>query len=133
MTVQEEWKPIQGYEGLYAVSNLGNVKSLERYKMNRSKQKMVQEKILKPFVAGSGYLTVKLSKNGVSKNFKIHILVAMAFCENKKEYKEINHIDENKHNNNANNLEWCDRKYNCNYGNRNRKIAEYNLGRKKVS
>lgn len=133
MTVQEEWKPIQGYEGLYAVSNLGNVKSLERYKMNRSKQKLVQEKILKPFVAGSGYLTVKLSKDGVSKNFKIHILVAMAFCKNEKGYKEINHIDENKHNNNSNNLEWCDRKYNCNYGSRNRKIARYRLGRKKVS
>ena len=65
-----------------------------------------------------GYIVVGLSKNGKQKNYKVHRLVAIAFISNPNNYVEINHIDENKHNNNVDNLEWCTRKYNCNYGER---------------
>lgn len=99
----EIWKPVTTYEGLYEVSNKGFVRSIKT-------QKIIIPR--KP----RGYLQVGLSKNGIRKGFYIHRLVALAFIENKNKYKEINHIDENKCNNDVSNLEWCSRKYNCNYG-----------------
>ena len=107
--MEEIWKDIEGYEDLYQVSNLGNVKSLN-YKGIR------REKILKPYKNRNGYLLVSLCKNSVIKHFTIHRLVADAFIENRNNYGDINHIDECKTNNNVNNLEWCTRKYNINYG-----------------
>ena len=100
--MQEEiWKEVKGYEGLYWVSNLGRVKS--------------KRKILKPI--NGEYLHVGLSKNGIQKTLYVHRLVAEAFIENAYNYTHINHIDENKYNNNIDNLEWCTNKYNINYGN----------------
>lgn len=98
--MKEIWKDIKGYEGKYQVSNLGNVKSLERFdKYNR----YVKEKILIPRKHTGGYLRVGLSR----KDFYIHRLVAEAFIPNLKNKKYINHIDGDKTNNNINNLEWC--------------------------
>ena len=126
----EQWKPIKGYEGLYEVSSLGKIKSLSRWKQNHSKLNYVEEKILKPGFNGK-YHHVFLSKNGKSKTYLIHKLVAIHFIPNPNNLPQINHIDENKLNNNVNNLEWCTQKYNCNYGKRNdclrKRIGQYDL------
>jgi hypothetical protein len=104
----EQWRNIKDYEGLYQVSNEGRVKSLN---YNKTKK----EKILKCGKA-SGYLQVQLCKNGKRIWKYVHRLVAEAFLENPNHYKEVNHKDECKENNHVENLEWCDRSYNINYG-----------------
>ena len=114
--MEEVWKDIEEYEGLYQVSNLGRVKSLN---YNNTKK----EKIIKT-LNNRGYLKVILCKNNECKNFLIHRLVANAFIENPNNYNEINHIDECKTNNIVNNLEWCNRKYNINYGSGNKRRGE---------
>lgn len=106
----EIWKNIAGYESLYQVSNLGRVKSLGNDRTRK-------EKILKPGKNKLGYLKVVLCKEGKMKTITVHRLVAAAFVQNDSLFNnEINHIDENKENNCASNLEWCDRQYNANYG-----------------
>lgn len=103
--IGEIWKSIPGYEGLYEVSNIGNVRSLFRYK-----------KTLKPSLTNNGYLYYQLFKNKVGKNHYAHRLVATAFVP-KEEGKEIvNHKDENKTNNCAENLEWVSHIENCRWG-----------------
>ena len=119
----EEWRDIKGYEGLYQVSSLGRVKSLNYRHTNR-------EKILKYGKNNRGYLHVNLCKKGTIKSFQIHRLVAESFIFNPNNYKEVNHKDENKQNNRVDNLEWCDRKYNINYGTRNKKLSESIKGSK---
>lgn len=99
------WRAVKGYEGLYAVSNTGQVKSLFRYK-----------KVLKPNITKRGYCSVELFKDGQSKRLLIHRLVAEAFISNQDNLPQVNHIDENPMNNSADNLEWCTAKYNMNYG-----------------
>ena len=113
----EIWKDISGYEGLYQVSNLGRVKSLDYNHTGR-------EKIMKPSVDKNGYLYVCFRKNGVKKWYKLHRLVAQAFISNPNNYPQVNHKDENPFNNFVNNLEWCDAKYNINYGTRTERVAE---------
>lgn len=111
----EEWKNIEGYDGLYKVSNLGRVKSL-------GNEKTRKEKILKTGKTKDGYLQVGLHKEGKRKKCYVHRLVAQAFIENPNNFNEVNHIDENKENNISTNLEWCTGKSNCNHGSRNEKI-----------
>lgn len=108
----EIWKDIPDYEGLYQVSNLGNVKNKKTCKL---KAQMTNK---------YGYLRVCLWKDGNYKNFTTHQLVAKTFLENKNNYSQINHKDENKLNNKVENLEWCTQKYNNSYGNRLNKIRE---------
>lgn len=105
----EIWRPVKGYEGLYAVSNLGRVKSIGN---NKSRK----EKILKPQKEGKGYLFVRLYRNGKGKKFKVHRLVASAFIPNPEGLPEVNHKNEVKDNNVVGNLEWCSRWYNAHYG-----------------
>lgn len=114
--MQEVWRDIKGYEGLYQVSNLGQVKRL-------GNDRQMREKTLKERKGKSGYLQVLLCKNGKYKAKYVHRLVALAFIPNPNNHKEINHIDENKANNNFKNLEWCNHKYNCNYGTRNLRLT----------
>lgn len=106
--MQEIWKDIKGYEGLYQISNLGNVKSLN-YRNTRVK------KNLTPKINKDGYLWVELRKNTIPKPLLVHRLVGMEFIPNPNNYPEINHKDENKANNNVENLEWCTRTYNVLY------------------
>lgn len=105
----EEWLPIKGYEDLYQVSNWGRVKSLN-YNHTR------QEQILKPSTTKKGYQRIHFSKDGKQRMFLVHRLVANAFIPNPNNLPQVNHIDENPSNNHISNLEWCDCKYNCNYG-----------------
>ena len=94
--VGEIWKDIEGYEGIYQVSNKGRIKSFYG----------VKEKILVTRTKGHDYEKVLLSKNGVGKTFLIHRLVAKAFIPNPENKPEVNHIDGNKKNNCVENLEW---------------------------
>ena len=110
---KEIWKDILGYEGHYQVSNKGRVKSLKQGK----------EKILKPERC-RGYLRVGLLKNRNRKMFMVHRLVAQAFISNSDNLPMINHKDENPSNNRVENLEWCDSKYNNNYGTRTQRQSE---------
>ena len=103
------WKDIPGYEGLYQVSNNGEVKSL-RYRKKKDTQT-----ILKSAPNHSGYLHVSLVKDGKTSTIQIHRLVAMAFIPNPNNYPVVNHKDWNVQNNAADNLEWCSHKYNCQY------------------
>lgn len=107
--MEEIWKDIKGYEGLYQVSNMGRVRSLTR------------NIILKSKIERNGYERVKLSVNNIPKNYYIHRMVANAFIPNPDNLPQVNHKDENKLNNCVGNLEWCDSKYNINYGTGNKK------------
>ena len=111
----EIWKDIEGYEGLYQVSNLGRVKSLKVSKIK-------SERIRKSYQQSSGYISIVLCKNGKVTNHKIHRLVANAFIDNPDNLPEVNHMDEDKTNNCVDNLEWCDSSYNKNYGTRTEKF-----------
>lgn len=110
----EIWKDIEDFEGIYQISSFGRVKSFKKCK----------ERILKPGVAGGGYLFVHLCKDGKIKEMKIHRLVAKAFIPNPDKLPCVNHLDENKQNNFVSNLEWCDVKYNVNYGTRNKRTSD---------
>lgn len=109
----EKWKTIEGYTD-YQVSNIGRVKSL----------KYGKERILKQNKINNGYLYVHLHKEGKVKNMLIHRLVAGSFLNNQYNLPEVNHRNEDKSDNRIENLEYCDRKYNCNYGTRNERIAK---------
>ena len=115
--MEEIFLDVECYEGLYQVSNLGNVKSL---KNNKTKK----EKLLKTIKTSKGYLQVNLYKNKTSKHFSVHRLVAQAFIENPNNYPCVNHKDECKTNNIASNLEWCTNKENINYGSRNERSSK---------
>lgn len=110
---EEIWCPVKNYESLYEVSDQGRVKSIGYGK----------ERILKP-ARHTGYLRVYLYKNGEMKTYKIHRLVAQTFIPNPDNLPQVNHKDENKENNFVQNLEWCDQKYNNNYGTRTQRQAE---------
>ena len=104
MAVNEIWKDVAGYDGLYQVSSFGNVKNIKT------------GRILRPCVHRTGYISAMLYKNGKPKRHNIHRLVAIAFIENEHNYPCVNHIDENKANNCIENLEWCTADYNMKHG-----------------
>lgn len=109
----ENWIDIKGYEGYYQISDLGNVKRLA------GSPRCKKDRILKNTKATNGYLFVCLQKDGDKKIYRIHRLVLENFnpVENM-ENLEVNHLDEDKTNNCLNNLQWCTREENLNYGNR---------------
>lgn len=115
----EKWIDIKGYEGYYQISNLGNVKRLA------GSPKCKKDRILKNAKTTNGYLFVWLQKDGNKKIYRIHRLVLENFnpVENM-ENLEVNHLDEDKTNNCLDNLQWCTREENLNYGNRAKKYGE---------
>lgn len=111
------WKDIAGYEGLYQVSDQGEIRSLDKTLQIRPNCIITRKgKIMKPEVSNKGYLRIILYKNDKKKHFSIHRLVAKAFIPNPENLDTINHKDENKFNNAADNLEWMSLKSNINYG-----------------
>ena len=108
--IQEIWRPVKGYEGLYEVSNYGRVRSLNYH---RKKGRVF---LMKPCVGRAGYYQLILRKNGGKITAVVHRLVAEAFLPNPDNLPCVNHKDENKENNAVWNLEWCTFKYNTNYG-----------------
>ncbi len=123
--INEEWRPVVGYEGLYVVSNLGRVKSLPRGKQWPYRQ--THNNILTQTAKSGGYLTVTLSKGGKAETALVHRLVATAFIQNPLFLPCVNHKDENKLNNLVENLEWCTVEYNCNYGTARKRQIESRL------
>lgn len=114
---KEIWKDIEGYEGLYQVSNFGRVKSLERIMYDDKGYKHpVKEKIIVGSKNHKGYLYVNLMKNSKVLRKAVHRLVAQAFISNPNNFPCVNHKDENKINNVVGNLEWVTYKENTNYG-----------------
>lgn len=105
--MKEIWKDIKNYEGLYQVSNFGEIKSLERKVKNRNGYVMKKGKILKPSIVANGYLMVNLSKENKRKHFYVHKIVADTFINNENKLSVINHINGNKTNNRVDNLERC--------------------------
>lgn len=125
-----EWRPVVGYEGLYEVNNLGEVRSLDRVD---SMGRLHKGRILKQSLCGNkkygGYLFVGLSKdNNVTQKY-IHRLVAEAFVENTYNLPQVNHKDEDKTNNRAENLEWCTNFENLTYNGRNKRVGDKLRGR----
>ena len=121
----EEWGDVVGYEGLYQVSDQGRVKSLERKVSHwRGGERIQKERILKPDVSQDGYLRVGLYAGGKRKWFRVHRLVCEAFHDNPDNKSDVNHINEDKADNRAVNLEWCTAKENNNHGTRNERSAK---------
>ena len=125
---KEVWKDIKGYEGLYQVSNLGRVKSLAHVTIQKNGSKLsVKGRILKPNVRKEGYHRVGLYRgHSKPKWYFVHRLVCGAFHENPDNKPCVNHIDENKANNKASNLEWCTYEENNNHGTHNARTAKAN-------
>lgn len=102
--MREQWKNIEGYN--YQVSTKGRIRN------------KTTKAIKKSFINDRGYVIVSLYKEKRLKTFRVHRLVAMAFIDNPNNLPEVNHLDENKQNNQPTNLEWCTREYNLAYGTR---------------
>jgi hypothetical protein len=122
--MEEEWRDVIGYEGIYIISTLGRIKRI-----------IPPKRLLKPSINHNGYMKIGLWKDGKGKYITLHRLVALNFIPNPYQYPCINHKDENKTNNAVDNLEWCTYKYNTNYGRcieRRRNSTDYSDRMKKV-
>lgn len=120
----EIWKDILDYEGLYQISNFGNVKALERYINIRDKQTLLKEKLLKFDNSNLGYQRVTLSKNGKTKRFLVHRLVALHFLDKVEGKGIVNHLDNNPSNNYVDNLEWCTHQENMLHAQKQNRLFE---------
>lgn len=123
--MKEEWKEVFGFDILFEVSNMGKVRTKHHGKTGYQKE----YRFIAQADNGSGYLRINIPQSGKQKTIYIHKLVAEAFISNPEALSEVNHIDENKSNNRADNLEWCSHKYNCQYGTRNQKVSQKNRKR----
>ena len=115
----EEWRDISDYEGHYQVSSLGRVRSIKGTPI-----------VLKEYDQANGYKQVCLWINGQKKNHLVHRLVAQAFLPNPLGLTDVNHLDEDKGNNNVYNLVWCSHRDNLNYGHAREKIGAGNRGKR---
>lgn len=117
----EEWKAVKGYEGLYEVSNLGKVRNAKTLHN------------LSAFKNSQGYYRLTLWKNNKQKKYSVHRIVAEAFIPNIHNKPQVNHIDEDKSNNKASNLEWCTQIENHNHGTINERISKTLINNTKKS
>lgn len=118
--MEKIWRDIPGYEGHYQASNLGRIRSIKHEPYI----------ILKSDFQRNGYKRVYFWINNKKRNILVHRMVAICFVPNPRGLKEINHIDEDKANNNASNLQWCTHSYNIRYGHTIEKISASHIGKK---
>lgn len=127
------WKPVKGYEELYAVSDEGNILSLPRIVSNGKWESVRKSKLLKQGERGRGKLLYKFvilsDGKGKVEHKAVHRIVAEAFIPNPDELEEVNHIDKNTKNNSVGNLEWCTKQYNIEYS-KNKRVEQYYNGEK---
>jgi hypothetical protein len=117
--MNETWRSVAGYEGIYEVSNFGNIRKVNWRGLDYLNLALAQDK--------DGYAVVTLSKNGQRSSKRVHRLVALAFIDNPSGKSQVNHKDENKLNNRVDNLEWVTCLENNNYGSRNTRLAKSKL------
>lgn len=124
--MKEIWKDIEGYEGIYQVSSFGNIRSLDRID---SVNRRIKGKIMKQNTMYTGYKTVRLTKNSITKGYFVHRLVAIAFIPNPYNLPEVGHKDESRNNNEVDNLEWVTKSKNANMPLRRKRISQKAKGR----
>lgn len=133
--MQEEWRDVVGWEGMYQISSIGRVRSVDRVQMHYSNTDRPYYKTYKGRILSQGncskYFQVILVKDNKAYNKLVHRLVAEAFILNPDNLPEVNHKDEDPSNNNVDNLEWCTKSYNINYGKRNELVSNALKGRPK--
>lgn len=132
----EIWKDIPGYETLYQSSNLGRIRSVDHFVFRGNgymgkikKYWFYKGRILKPNTDSEGYIRCTLSKSGKTQRYLVHRIVAMTFIPNPNNLSQINHIDEDKHNNRIENLEWCTTNYNLSFNGGRKKRALTKTGK----
>lgn len=127
--MMEEWRDVVGYEGIYEVSNMGNVRTKEGKTtwQHYSGTRVWKQRILTQMKDNRNACSVNLWKDRKNKGFLVHRLVAIAFIPNPNNYPIINHKDCNPSNNNVDNIEWCDNTYNINHAYDNGLMKETNL------
>ena len=125
----EQWKPVVGYEGLYEVSSYGRILRCAKITFRNNKPMNLRKKFLTPVKNEKGYLQVTLVKDSKRTTIKVHRLVALAFIENPENKPEVNHINENKEDNRAINLEWVTRTENMTRGTVQKRISKNSLNK----
>ena len=116
----EQWKDIVGYEDLYQVSNTGLVRSKHKFVNHKINGKQEwPERIINYNIQGNGYCGIRLSKDSIVKRYLVHRLVAIHFIDNPNSFPDVNHIDGNKKNNSASNLEWITKSNNTRHAIKN--------------
>lgn len=141
--MNEEWRPIPGFDNAYEISNFGRVRSLDRERLCKNRYggfslRKDKGKMITPTGNGNGYLIVGLRKNGKRENKYVHRLVAEAFYKNPKSLSVVNHLNFNKLDNRATNLEWSTQRENVRYSSermrkRKSKSKPTNTGEKYIS
>ena len=111
--IKEKWKTIKGYDSLYAVSTLGNIRSMEKTSINGN---LLKPKMMKPARQSNGYISLVLHNNGFRKTHTVHRLVAVAFLKNPNNLKTVNHKNGKRDDNSVDNLEWMSQSDNCKHG-----------------
>lgn len=130
--MKEIWKDIEGYEGLYQISNLGRVKSLERYRKGKHEAlTFCRERILVDRVGKNGYRQICLCKNNIKKLLLVHRLVAKAHVPNEMNLPYVDHINGVRTDNKSINLRWCTAKENLNFDLARKNISQSNRSSEK--
>lgn len=125
--VKEVWKDIVGFEGLYQISNLGRVRSVNR--TSDVDGRRIKERILIQHLNTKGYYCVVLRKGGKSYTKEVHRMVCLAFIPNPNGLEQVGHKDESRINNFVDNLEWVSREDNCNMPLRKQRLSKANVGK----